>query len=71
MIVSHGTFIGFVTVMIVFASLLTIGRDVVALVRLLPRHTRSPEESDRVFGAVMGIAMSGVGIAGVLKYHYF
>ncbi len=72
MIVTHTHYVWFVTAMVTYMALQTIVRDVIALYRYASGRTgRTPQDKDLVFGAYIGIIIGLVGLAGVVKYHWF
>lgn len=73
MIVSHQTFIWFVTAMAVGICIGWGARDVYLLARHLPRRGREAWRDraawrDQIFGSVVGLVIIAMGIVGVLKY---
>lgn len=69
MIVSHGIFIGFVTLVLAVTSGTWLVRDIFFLRRSRASEPDPVVRRDKVFGAVMGMALGLIGLAGVFRYH--
>ena len=66
MIVSEVAFIWFASGCILLISVCWLVWDAIRLRRFWPRRT---EEHDQVFGSIIGLLVSLIGIIGVMRYH--
>lgn len=69
MIVSETVFLWFVTIVLGGTSALWLVRDVFFFRRSRREESDPMTRRDKVFGAVMGMTLGAIGVAGVLRYH--
>ena len=70
MIVSQAVYIGFVTAMVLFVCTFTSIREGILLAKLLRRGVSTPEDRDRRFGHIMGLAACALGYLGIINYYW-
>ncbi len=66
MIVSHDHFMWFCTFAVMSLAVSWFFYDIIRLVRFVPQGKPAHDE---VFGSIIGLAISIIGIAGVLSFH--
>jgi hypothetical protein len=71
MLVSHATFIWFVTAGLVATMAYNTVRDSFLIFRQLRRGVRTLEDRDRMFGYGIGLTFYAAALIGVLRYHCF
>jgi len=68
-IVSPEIYIGFLTTITAGLALVWAVVDVTRLRRALREDRASPIVRDRIFGSIVGLAISALGVVGVLRYY--
>jgi hypothetical protein len=67
-IVSHATYMWFISLATGLAAVYWIGVDGVRLRRALAGDRRDPAVRDRIFGSLIGLVVGAVGVIGVLHF---